>query len=29
MFVRFNADGLVYDWREFSNPNVYSRATGE
>jgi ketosteroid isomerase-like protein len=29
MFVRFNPDGLVYDWREFSNPNVYSSATGE
>lgn len=29
MFARFNADGLVYDWREFSNPNEYARATGE
>jgi ketosteroid isomerase-like protein len=29
MFVRFGDDGLVHDWREFSNPNVYSTATGE
>jgi ketosteroid isomerase-like protein len=29
MFARFDTDGLVYDWREFSDPNEYARATGE
>lgn len=28
MFVRFR-DGRVAHWREFSNPDVYRRATGE
>ncbi len=28
MFVRFR-DGRVAHWREFSNPEVYRRATGE
>lgn len=28
MFVRFR-DGKVAHWREFSNPDVYRRATGE
>jgi ketosteroid isomerase-like protein len=28
MFIRFR-DGKVVQWREFSNPDIYRRATGE